>query len=68
MGPSIAFAGKPFNPYINSGALMSAALILKLVRPDLKDMGGDSIENTISLSLGLLLLTIIKLRQTGTYF
>ena len=53
MGPSIAFAGKPFNPYINSGALMSAALILKLVRPDLKDMGGDSIENTISLSLGL---------------
>ena len=48
-----AFAGKPFNPYINSGALMSAALILKLVRPDLKDMGGDSIENTIRLSLGL---------------
>jgi len=34
LGPS----GKPFNPYINSGALMSAALILKLVRPDLKDM------------------------------
>ena len=33
-----AIAGKPFNPYINSGALMSAALILKLVRPDLKDM------------------------------
>eukprot|EP00095_Tigriopus_kingsejongensis_P011529 maker-scaffold33_size549341-snap-gene-1.27 protein:Tk11529 transcript:maker-scaffold33_size549341-snap-gene-1.27-mRNA-1 annotation:"glutaminase kidney mitochondrial-like" len=29
---------KPHNPLVNSGAIMSAALILQLVRPDLEDM------------------------------
>lgn len=29
---------KPFNPLINSGALLSAAILLKLVRPELDDL------------------------------
>ena len=31
-------AGKPFNPLINSGALLSAAILLRLVRPELDDL------------------------------
>ena len=29
---------KPFNPLINSGALLSAAILLRLVRPELDDL------------------------------
>jgi glutaminase len=31
-------ADKPHNPLINSGALLSASLILQLVKPELTDM------------------------------
>ena len=31
-------ADKPFNPLINSGALLSAAILLRLVRPELDDL------------------------------
>ena len=29
---------KPFNPLINSGALLSSSLLLQLVRPELDDL------------------------------
>ena len=32
------FTDKPFNPLINSGALLSAAILLRLVRPELDDI------------------------------
>ena len=32
------FIGKPFNPLINSGALLSSALLLQLVKPELDDL------------------------------
>ena len=30
------FAGKPHNPMVNSGAIMSASILLHLVRPEMK--------------------------------
>ena len=31
----LSFSDKPYNPLLNSGGIMSVALILKEVRPDL---------------------------------
>ena len=35
---SINISDKPFNPLINSGALLSSALLLQLVKPELDDL------------------------------
>ena len=32
----LCIADKPFNPLINSGALLSAAILLQLVKPELE--------------------------------
>ena len=35
---SMKISDKPFNPLINSGALLSSALLLQLVKPELDDL------------------------------
>ncbi len=44
---------KPHNPLVNSGAIMSVALLLNLVRPDLVDMAAkfDFVLNYIKVEM-----------------